>query len=412
MHRILTRCGAPAPDGVSCDTTTVLGQVSWLLASTTVELAITRTGGMMAPVKFFPSDPTPIAPYHVAPWAEEEVPPDSPPMLAALRGDWFCSAFGENKERYAQRSESISTKLQPHGDTANGAWQLIGRDQCDAGAWVQLGIDLPLQGGRCESVTALLPDHSVIYQRHDLSGLTGPINPGHHATLQLPDDQASGHFSCSPLVHAQTCFEPIDGPGSSPHSCLRPNVDIVDLGKVPTVDGLAADLRYYPARRGFDDLIILCADPSLALAWAALTFPKKGFVWFALRSPRLLASTLLWFSNGGRRFAPWNGRHFNVMGIEDVTAYFHAGLALSARENPLNKQGVRTCLEPDGEGCLSIPYIQGVARIPNGFDRLAAIEPLPEKRSIRLRSYSGLMCEVSCDLDFLRRGRLHGLEMP
>jgi hypothetical protein len=96
-------------------TARVHGQESFLLRTRSVELAVTATGGVLGPVTFFPDGPAPIRPYAIAPWAEEALSPDTPPTIAALRGDWFCSAFGENAGR----------KLPPHGETANRLWRGI-----------------------------------------------------------------------------------------------------------------------------------------------------------------------------------------------------------------------------------------------------------------------------------------------
>jgi hypothetical protein len=131
-----------------------------------------------------------------------------------------------------------------------------------------------------------------------------------------------------------------------------------------------------------------------------------------LRDPRQLACTLLWFSNGGRHFPPWNGRHINVMGIEDITAFFHVGIAASCRPNFLTQRGIRTSVEPDSHGRLSIPYIQGVARIPAGFDEVATIQPEPHGGGISLVSKSGIVVPVRCQVDFLHTGKLPGLEFP
>jgi hypothetical protein len=98
------------------------------------------------------------------------------------------------------------------------------------------------------------------------------------------------------------------------------------------------------------------------------------------------------------------------MGVEDMTGFFHVGLAISCRSNLLTERGVRTCLEPDAEGRLSIPYIQGVARIPAGFDRVGIIRPQPHAGSLLLRAESGAEAEVRCEIDFLRTGQLPGLE--
>lgn len=391
----------------------VRGQDSFLLRSDTVSLAITRTGGMMGPVTFFPGERTPISPYAIAPWAEERLPDALPPMLAALRGDWFCSAFGENRMPWNGRT------LPPHGETANGTWRLLDSGRQGKAQWLRLGIEMPAQGGRCDGLTALVDGQSVVYQRHDMSGLTGPVNPGHHATLAFPDTPGSGRLSFSPTILARTLFEPLERPENRGYSALRPDTRIDDLGAVPCVEtgiegGMAGgltDLTLFPARRGYEDIAILCADPALPFAWSAVTFAAQRYVWFALRDPRKLASTLLWFSNGGRHFPPWNGRHVNVMGIEDVTAYFHVGAEASCLCNPLRARGIRTCLEPDAEGRLSIPYVQGVARIPEGFDEVVAIEAAG-RGHIALASRSGMAVTLGCDSEFLNTGQLAGVELP
>lgn len=380
----------------------IRGQDSFRLRNGSVELAITATGGMLGPVTFFPDDTDRIQPYAVAPWAEEASSPDTPRMLAALRGDWFCSAFGENIERWRGH------RLPPHGESANGNWQPVARGETLAGCWMRLGLDLPLQGGRCEATTALVNGHSVVYQRHDLSGLTGPINPGHHATIAFPDVEGAGRLSFCQFIHARTFFEPTARPADRGYSWLRPDAEISDLASVPCIDGSATDLSRYPARRGFEDIAIVCANPKLDFAWSAVSFPAQRYVWFALRNPRLLAATLLWFSNGGRHFPPWNGRHVNVMGIEDITGFFHVGIAASCRDNLLTRRGIRTCLEPDAEGRLSIPYIQGVARIPKGFDQVQAID-VGGQDWLVLRADSGATAEVRCMAGFLRTGSLPGV---
>jgi hypothetical protein len=386
-------------------TAKIQGQDSFLLQTRDVELAVTRTGGMLGPVTFFPKSETPIRPYAVAPWAEETLEHDTPPMLRALRGDWFCSAFGENSESY------VGERLPPHGETANRDWSEIERGETKDGCWLRLAVDMPLQGGTCQSTTALLANQSVVYQRHDLRGLTGPINPGHHATLAFPNKEGAGRLSFSALIHAQTYFEPTARPEDRGYSWLRPDAEITDLRAVPCIDGTRTDLSCYPARRGFEDIAILCADPTQEFAWSAVTFPEQRFAWFALRDPKQLASTLLWFSNGGRHFPPWNGRHINVMGIEDITGFFHVGRTASCRDNFLNQHGVATCLRPDANGQLSIPYIQGVAHIPPDFDRVADIEGHWRDNNIVLRAESGAAVAVRCHLDFLRMGTLPGLEL-
>jgi hypothetical protein len=135
-----------------------------------------------------------------------------------------------------------------------------------------------------------------------------------------------------------------------------------------------------------------------------VTFPKERYVWFALKDPRVLRETIFWLSNGGRHYPPWSSRHVNVMGLEEVTSYFHLGLAESARKNPISGKGYPTCVALNSQKPLVVPYIMGVARIPAGFDRVVSVQAAQGDRAIRLESASGRQVQAPVDLDFLQAG--------
>jgi hypothetical protein len=196
--------------------------------------------------------------------------------------------------------------------------------------------------------------------------------------------------------------QPTERPESRGYSLLRPGAEFANLQSVPTVTGEVADLSRYPARRGYEDIAMIVSDAEVPFAWTAVTFPRERYVWFALKDPRVLRSTVFWFSNGGRHYPPWNGRHVNVLGLEEVTAYFHSGLAESARINPLSAMGHATsvCLHPDRP--LVVCYIMAVAGIPPGFDRVSAIEmDAAGKEGVTLRAASGKTVGVALDTGFL-----------
>jgi hypothetical protein len=130
-----------------------------------------------------------------------------------------------------------------------------------------------------------------------------------------------------------------------------------------------------------------------------VTFPKQHYLWFAFKNQRILRETIFWISNGGRSYAPWSGRHTGVLGIEDVTSYFHFGLAEASRKNPVADKGFPTHLELDPLHPLVVPYIMGVAPIPPGFDRVVAIDEAED--GVTLRSASGQIAPVTVELDFL-----------
>lgn len=373
----------------------VYDQPCFTIQTKQMHLSVTRIAGHMAPVEFFIDTEKPIQPYHIAPWWDTGCQSDQPPLLHVLRGDFFCCPFGGNEEPY--QGEQYPT----HGETANRAWSLVEWEKNETGAMLHLEQQQTIREGNVEKILTILEGQSNIYCRHIITGMEGPMDVGHHANLHFPDYPKSGKLAFSKFIHAQVYIKPTELPEMKGYSILSPGAVITDLKKVPTITGELTDLTCYPARRGFEDIVIICADRELDFAWTTVTFPEEGYVWYALKDPKVLASTLLWISNGGRHYEPWNGRHVNTMGLEEITAFFHEGLAASARDNELNQRGIPTVLNLSHENSQLVNYIQGVARIPEGFDEVADIEAIDGDK-IRLASQAGSSIEVPCQLDFLK----------
>ena len=55
-------------------------------------------------------------------------------------------------------------------------------------------------------------------------------------------------------------------------------------------------------------------------------------------------SLLLWMSNRGRKFEPWNGRHV-ALGIEPICSPFGLGPATALADNPIAASGTPTALD-------------------------------------------------------------------
>ena len=174
--------------------------------------------------------------------------------------------------------------------------------------------------------------------------------------------------------------------------------------------GGRADLTRYPARKGYDDLVMVTADATLPFAWSAVVLAAEGYVWFALRDPRVLRHTILWMSNSGRHYAPWNGRHSAVMGIEEVTSCFHLGLAESAKPNTLSRAGFPTTVALNPQRPTTVNYIMAVATVPQGFDRVKEIRALKVAggksgvAGVELVAESGQRATCALDIDFLGQG--------
>ncbi len=372
--------------------TRIHGQPSWRFRSDRVEAAITRQGGHLAPVRFRLPHGV-VEPFSVAPWAGEKLPKKIPPLLRSLRGDFFCAPFGGNESVY--RGE----RHPPHGETANASWKFKSFAQSKVETELRLSLETRVRPGRIDKTLRLRRGETVLYCRHVLSGLTGKVNLGHHAMLKFPDRSGSGLIDTSPISFAQVLPVPFEKPAGGGYSSLKPGALFSRLGQVPAADGTTADLSRYPARRGFEDLVMVTHEVAPDFAWTAVTFPAQRYVWFALKDPRVLRSTVLWISNGGRHYPPWNGRHVNVMGLEDVTSYFHLGLAESVRPNPVSRRGIATHLSLKADASLSVNYIMGVAAIPKGWGRVKTITP--DLQGIILHSAQGRAVHAPLDLGFL-----------
>lgn len=372
---------------------TILGQPSWPLSSDKVTVAVTEQGGHLAPVKFHLAGRI-VEPFSVAPWAREKLQPGTPAVLKSLRGDFFCAPFGGNETSW--RGE----KHPPHGDPANARWTIR---SCEGGqdwsAW-HWTMETTSRPGRIHKLIRLKAGETNLYCRHVLSEMEGPMSFGHHAMLKFPEAPGSGIVSTSHILFAQVAPEPVESPAGGGYQSLMPGSRFTRLSRVATSDGHFTDLGKYPARRGFEDLVMLVHESEPDFAWSAVAFPKERYVWFSLKDPRILRSTILWISNAGRHYPPWNGRHARVMGIEDVTSYFHYGLAESADPNPVSRMGYATCVKLKKATPLKVNYIMGVAAIPAKFGRVRSITRAPG--GIVLSSDNGCRVIAEVDTDFLK----------
>jgi hypothetical protein len=365
----------------------VQGQPSWPVHASRVKAFVTPVGGQLGPVTFTCGRKK-IRPFSVAPWAEEKLPPGSPPLLKALRGDFFCLPFGGNAAPY--RGE----KHPPHGETANATWKL---ESLQDGV-LHASLRTRARPGQVDKFIRLRPDEATIYQRHVISGMSGPMNFGHHLMLRF---RSEGLISTSRFVFGQVLPDPFEQAAKGGYQILAPGAQFARLDHVPRLDGWSADLSRYPARRGYEDLVMLVADVKLPFAWTAVVFPEEGFLGFTLKDPRVLHQTVLWHSNGGRHYAPWNGRHVDVLGLEEVTSYFDYGIAKSAGRNPLSALGYPTSVRLDPKVPLVVNTIFAIAPIPRGFDRVASIKGHRTKDAVTVTSASGRKVEVPVDLPFL-----------
>ena len=353
----------------------VHSQPSAILATKDVEVAVTTRGGHMAPVTFFRSSDRPVQPYSVSPWQDEAPLPMPAPVLVTLRGDFFCMPFGGNS------AEVAGEKHPPHGEIVGELWEVVGTKQAGDVSTLTMEIDTKVRKGRVIKELSLVDGQNAVYSRHTIEGFAGRAPLGHHATLAMPEKEGAVRIATSPIRFGMTCPGVFSDPKQREYQALLPGAKWTDLAKVPVAwKGAAdADLTRLPGRYGYADLVQLVNESSEKTggpAWTTATFADEGYLWFALKDPAVLTTTVFWMENHGRHGHPWNGRN-NCLGLEDVTAFFADGLAASVSDNLLSKEGIATAVTLTADKPTTVNYIQGVVRIPEGFENVKTLEFAP-----------------------------------
>ena len=379
----------------AADTQVRNGQASWVIQSDQVELAVTELGGHMAPVHFYRNDPSPIQPYHISPW-QGETHPYPVPVLVPLRGDFFCMPFGGNSDEYQ------GEKHPPHGEVAGSKWTHVGTERQGPVRTLTLEMKTTSRAGKVTKKLQLVDGQNVVYSSHRIEGFQGRTPLGHHATLAMPEVEGAFKISHSPIKFGMTNSTLFSDPAKGEYQQLAINQRFTSLTAVPSIfkDAADVDVSRLPQKQGYADLVMIVAEDSADKpAWLAAVRADEGWLWFSLKDPKVLTSTVFWLENRGRHQLPWFGRN-NCVGLEDVTAFFADGLKPSADDNSFSKLGVKTAHNINQE--FTVRYIQGVAKIPRGFIEVADVDF--KDGNVTFVSTTGHRVGVPISHEYLRTG--------
>ncbi|MFI0847017.1 hypothetical protein [Mesorhizobium sp. IMUNJ 23232] len=356
---------------------------SFALRSDRVSPSVTETGGHLSDVSFTLQDGRRVSPMHVAPWADEQLDASTPPIIRVLRGDFFCAPFGA--------SDLIADMPFVHGLPASGIWRVTDER---AGA-IGMKLDGTVMGATVTKSVELRPGETIVYQRHTMTGGSGRIPVGHHAMLRAEHEL---QLAFSPWTLALTTQEPDETPPQG-RPLLRNKQTIADLHRAERMDGGTVDLTRFPSPEGYEAIWMVVADRTPPFAWTAATCSEGGWMWFGLKNPRVLPQTLIWMSNGGRDYAPWNGRHRNAIGLEEICGYFHLGHAASVADNPVAASGSPTAITLMPDTPTVVSYMFGLAAVPPNFGAVREIVSVPG--GVTLVDINGLMVFAACDPGFI-----------
>ena len=223
---------------------------------------------------------------------------DIPAHHRQLGGEWACAPFGRSR---------IDPVL--HGHATNAHWDLSNHV-----GGVKAQIDLPdhLPVARLERTITPVPGDAALDFTFTITARRDCTLPvGLHPIARLPDAGRAlalkAEFRTAITLPAE--FEP----GASRFAV---DARFQDLDAIPLAGGGRTSFAESLITAGEEGIILRGCDGHLALH-----YPDDGYAlrldWQSDHFPDLL----LWLSNRGRTYAPWNGR-FRGLGIEPVNAYF------------------------------------------------------------------------------------------
>ena len=332
-----------------------------------------------------------LTPLHTAPWVDDPaiVNDESiPPNLRHLSGDFFCAPFGTSDLEPAP----------PHGWPANSRWQHVETKAITGGMSALYRLERRVMGAVVEKTFTLRDGHPFLYETHAFIGGDGAIPVANHAMVRFP---AGGRLSFSPKAFAET---PAGAPEPDPargRSRLAYPAHVTDPTRMPMADGSTADITRYPFAERHEDLVMLVEAPGSGLGWIAAQRPDSRDMFISLKNPADYPVTILWFSNGGRDYAPWNGRHVGVLGMEEGRIYSGYGHKAAIAPNPLNRAGIPTALTLNPGGRVEVRNVIGGLPMPEGAGPVAQVRPLDGRLQVILEN--GTRLEVPYDGEFLAR---------
>lgn len=289
-----------------------------------------------------------LRPLHRAPWLSEPaatLPEGIAPGLARLSGDFLCAPFSLNDVEPAPA----------HGWTGNSAWDVIANGPMAGGWQATLRLRHDVLGATVTKRLTLRDDHPFLYQEHEIAGGSGGLPVAHHVMSRMLGD---GQLSFSPKRVALTPPASLEPDPSRGAYLLAYPGRSEDLAAFPDRHGGVSDLTRYRAGDRREDFVVLVEADHAGPGWTTLAREAENDLVLVLKDPRDLPVTMLWLSNGGRNYAPWNGRHLGVLGIEDGrTAVGHAS---STGENFVSREGVSTSFALGPEGSVRFRHVSGV----------------------------------------------------
>lgn len=331
----------------------------WHLEWTHGAFDVHAKGGMLGGVAFVAGGRV-IRPFYEAPWLGQPEP-QPPGLLGVMRNEFACVPFGVPyapeglptgwREAAATPVAAHDTVLDAsddlqHGHGCTGEWALVRQTAHE----IEIALDYP-DGSPITRLTRVIradpqrPAFDIVLRIDARIAARRPV--GLHPNLALP--ALAGAFRIAPGAFR---FGMVHPGGPEPGvSRAAPGATFDALGNVPLRDGDIGAFDRLPLAHAAEEILQLCGIDGTV----SLTDDVAGATYRLSWDAGKLPSLLLWISNRGRTYAPWNGRNLCV-GIEPVASAFELGCAASLAPNPISKRGVPTALSINAQQPTAIAY--------------------------------------------------------
>lgn len=316
----------------------------WLLAWNRGRLAVEPVAAMMGPAEVRLDDGRVISPFAVAPWADEPASAAlSPPLLRRLRGDWLCVPFGLPGKPRTDLVPEWMTGLDPalespdpaqHGTGSNEVWSLERADPHRLALRYEPPAPLPI--ARIERIILVAPDDTTIEVESRVTARHRCELPwGAHPTMRLPEEPGTAEIE---FGHGDATVFTYPGVFEAGVSRVAAARICRGVDAIPMNDGTTMSFRRLPLAQAAEEALLVTRHGGVA----RLTNYAEGYRAIIEWDEETFPALLLWVSNYGRTYAPWNGRH-RALGVEPVCAPFDLGYAHAVNpSSPLRAHGIAT----------------------------------------------------------------------
>jgi hypothetical protein len=271
-----------------------------------------------------------VCPLYLPAWATEDI---ALGHLDNLRGDFLCVPFGgaSAQNTLPQGWDPDNTVRDPdeffHGYSAHHVWRLAERTDEFLRIVIEYPRDHPVEG--LERTVVISPDQPKVFFEDRIHVRRDCMLPvGLHPIFRLPAENCAAKLCLPDCRTIRTYPCKLDASATFAH-----DVAIHSAEAVPLRCGGTMDATRLPMELSTEELLMMC---QVETGRVDLENREEGYRAVLEWDAGLLNGCLLWLSNRGRSFEPWNGKNV-CLGIEPITSAFDLGTAVSLGRTPLDQ---------------------------------------------------------------------------